>query len=291
MKKHILGVLIVTAVLALSAVGIWYAVNLKNAKSLYKISGEFLSSEDTQALVANISMAESLYKSETLAVSSNFELLQEIIVKLDTFEADLNSYMVLSNIKPSETNRLVKTYKNLDGSREMLIKDYNEYITRMSGNTNMSGNAIQDLYNDIVDNTESYIYKYNTCFASTYKHVFGKVYKADSIKYELYSLYSAGIKGLLSDALDGQANSLTSIKRLNKGVKLTGSNIYINSEIIGGEFGEEALKFKHYFHESNIADVIDNFEIYYNVPINPNSETSNEKLAVYYAKQILNMGV
>ena len=291
MKKHIIGILIVTAILLLSAVGIWYAVNQRNAKSLYKVSGEFISSQDTDVLTANITSAETLYKNKTHAPQSNFSVVQEIITQLNTFTADLNSYMVLSNIKPSSTNKLSKSYKNLNGAREMLIKDYNEYITRMSGNTNVDGNALQNLYDDIIDNTQSYINKYNACFASTYKHVFGKVYTADTIKRELYSLYSAGIKATLEGALDGNTTNLTTIKRLNKGIKLSGSNLTISSSIVGGEFGEESLLFKYHFNNSDITNLVENFEIYYNVPINPATETSNEKLALYYAKQIINLGV
>jgi len=289
MKKHIIGILIVTLVLILAGGGIWFFVNNRNKKNLYNISCEFITDKDTSVLIESISEAEQLYRQKVSSNETRLTKLQTVIAKIDSFEADLNSYLILSNIKVSDTNKLNKTYKNLSGSRDVLIKNYNEYITRMKGNTNVDGNALQNLYNDIFEKTVNYINSYNSCFKSTYRHVFSKVYKADTIKIELYELYSAGVKDLLSNISNNNFNSTTVIEHLNNGIKLIDNNIHIVSTEEGGEFGFNALNFKKHFRKCDLDNLINNFETYYNTTINPQVEKSNEKLALYYAKQILEM--
>lgn len=287
MKKHIIAISVLIIILALAGVGIWIVVKKNNSQPLYNVSYEFIANEDTATLSNNIATAESLYQSKAISSETRLTTLKTIIDKIDTFEADLNSYLLLSKSKASSTNKLRKTYKSLSGTRSVLIKDYNEYITRMSGNINISGSAINDLYNDIFNKTVDYIYKYNDCFKSTSKHVFSKVYKVDNIKNELYLLYSIGVNDLLNNISNSKFDSTIVINRLNNGIRLVDGNAYIVSSISGGEFSVEALNFKKYFNKCNHNTLIDNFETYYNTAININIETSNEKLAVYYAKLIL----
>ena len=49
----------------------------------------------------------------------------------------------------------------------------------------------------------------------------------------------------------------------------------------------EALQFKQFFNNSNLNNIVENFDSYYNSTIDVGSEKSNEKLAVYYLKLIL----
>ena len=232
-----------------------------------------------------------MYKEKVSSGETRLTTLKTVICQIDSFEADLNSYLLLSNIKASSTNKLSKNYKNLSSNRKILIDGYNEYITRMKGNINVDGSALQDIYNDIFDQTVQYLTKYNSCFKATTNFVFNKAYKPDSIKYELYSLYSAGVKNLLDNINNNTFHNTTTISRLNNGIKLVNNNLYITPTIAGGEFSAEALKFKKHFNNSNIPLLIENFETYYSSSININTETSNEKLAIYYAKLIINLEI
>jgi len=287
MKKHIIGIIIFTLVLVLATAGILFYVNNKNKKPLYKITCEFVTSKDTDILISSMAEAEELYQEKVFSAENRLTILQTVVAKIDSFESDLNSYLILSKLKASETNKLNKMYKSLSGDRSLLIKNYNEYITRMKGNINIDGNSLQKLYDDIFEKTTSYLRTYNSCFKSTYKHVFSKVYKADTIKIELYSLYHAGVKDLLSNISNNKFGNVEIIGSLNRGIKLNGNSLHIISTEVGGEFGINALKFKKHFNKCDLNLLIENFETYYNGLINPETEKSNEKLALYYAKQIL----
>lgn len=287
MKKHIIIIISIILILSLAGVGVWFVVKKNNSKPLYSVSCEFIQSSDTQTLISKIGDAEDLYQNKAVSTEDRLTTLQQTISKLDNFETDLTSYLLLSNAKASSTNKLSKSYKDLASVRSALIKDYNEYITRMSGNTNISGTALKDLYNELFNKTVNYVYKYNTCFIATSNYVFTKVYKVDCIKTELYTLYSAGVSNLLNNISNSQFANTSLITKLNNGIKLVDGNIFIKENIQGGEFGTEALNFKKYFNNSNLDTLINNFETYYNMSINASSETNSEKLTVYYAKLIL----
>lgn len=287
MKKHIIAFLIITLILTLIAVGVFFIVKHNKKQSLYKSNYEFIYSTDTVKLVENIATAESLYQTKVSSGENRLTVLHDIIVKLDSFEKDLNSHLVLSSSNSSTSNKLSKKYQTLTSERAILINNFDEYITRMSGNINISGSATKDLYNEIFNKTTNFIYNYNSCFASTFNFVFNKVYTAETIKPELYSLYSSGVSHLLNNISNYQFSSINLITSLNKGISLDGGNIEIKDSVDGGEFSIEALNFKKYFNLSDITVLIKNFDGYYSLSIDPSTETSNEKLTVYYAKQIL----
>ena len=286
MKKHLIAMLIIVLVLTLVGTGVWLIVKNNKAKPLYQAHCDFILSEDTEALLSKMAQAQTLYNS-VLSSDSRITTLQIAVAKIDTFEKDLNSYLILSTTKASSTKKLSKNYSSLSNKRSTLIKTYSEYITRMSGNINAEGPMIQDLYNQLFDKTVTYLHSYNSCFVSTSNYVFNKVYKAESIKPELYTLYSAGVNNLLSNISNHNFSSTILITKLNNGIKLSNNNIFIRDTIIGGEFGAESVKFQHHFNNSNIENLITNFNAYYSTTINTATETSNEKLAIYYAKKIL----
>ena len=82
-------------------------------------------------------------------------------------------------------------------------------------------------------------------------------------------------------------NALTTIDRLNSGIELENGTLKIKTSVDGGEFSSDARNFKQYFTECDKSNFISNFEDYYNSYVNPTVETSKEKLAMYYAKRIL----
>lgn len=289
MKKHIIGILILLLVLSLLGVGIWFAVRKNNTKNLYEANTEFIEDDNTANLLESISQAEALYQAKVFSAENRLTILHATISKIDCFEQDLSSYLILSNKTNKTTNKLSKNYKSLSNSRKSLIGDYNEYITRMKGNIAVDGTALTDLYNDIFSKTCDYVYKYNNCFNATFKYAFDKIYKVDTIKSELYTLYSASVNNLLNNISNSQFKSVNLINRLNGGLHLEDSNILIKDSIAGGEFGLQSRSFKKYFNSCNLTALIENFETYYATAssINPTTETSYEKLTVYYAKQIL----
>lgn len=287
MKKHIVAILIIILILSLVGVGIWVVVNAQKIKPLYKANCEFILSDDTATLATKISTAHSLYTIEVMSSETRLDVLKSVVIKLDDFEKDLNAYLSLSNVKAKKTKSLSKSYTELSNIRSQLIKDYSEYITRMSGDINADGDALQNLYNEIFSKTVNYLHSYNKCFALTTNHVFKSVYTSDTIKQELYTLYSLGVNDLLNNISNNNFKSVSLINRLNNGIKLSNNNLVIKDSVDGGEFSIQALNFKKYFNASNKTTLINNFESYYPNIINPATETSNEKLAVYYAKQIL----
>lgn len=286
MKKHIIRILIIVLILALLGTGAWIFVRRNKVKSLYQASCDFVINEDSSTLISKMTNAQNLYNS-ILSSESRLTTLKTIIIKMDEFEKDLNSYLVLSTAKAHKTKRLSKSYSSLIKSRKTLINNYDEYITRMSGDINADGPAIQILYNNLFNKTVGYLYSYNNCFQQTSNYVFSKVYKADSIKSELYTMYSLGVTNLLNNISNNKFSSTTLITKLNNGITLFNGNIKLVDAIKGGEFSVEALNFKKYFNNSDLSILINNFNTYYNSTINLDTETSNEKLAIYYAKLIL----
>ena len=287
MKKHIVAILIIILTLAIIGLGVWMAVKATKIKPLYSAHCEFILSEDTETLTSKMTTAQNLYNNKVLSTETRLNVLKTVVIKLDEFEKDLNSYLVFSDIKASKTKKLSKSYNELSHTRTNLIKYYNEYITRMSGNLNADGDVLQKLYNDIFNETVKYIYDYNSCFLSTSQHVFDKVYTANTIKQELYTLYSLGVKNLLNNISNNQFGNVALINRLNNAIALQNNNLKIKQNIDGGEFSTQALRFEYHFSLCNKDLLISNFDAYYNTAINPTTETSNEKLAIYYAKQIL----
>ncbi len=298
MKKHFLGILIFVLVLLVCGVGFYIYTNNFKAKPLYETNTQFVINEDTENLILKINDAHDsyIYSGETRLTT-----LSLIISKLDSFEKDLNSYLVLSNINTSSTKKLSKSYENLTKHRKALITNCEEYITRMEGDKNADGPAIQNLYNDLFNKTLKYVKEYNKCFESTSKFVFSKVYKADTLKTEVYSLYSKALQDVIDNVANNRFGDLSLINRLNKGVtlsniptslnttKLLNYNLNINSSIEGGEFSTIAQNFKTNFKNSDMQILVENFNSYYR--LNFNNCDSNEKLAVFYLSQLLNLEV
>lgn len=287
MKKHILVILVLALILSVVGVSVFFVVKHNRKQSLYKAHSEFIYSSDTSKLTNNILAAEELYQTKVSSVETRLTILHSVIAKLDTFETDLNARLVLLSSNSSKSNNLSKKHQTLSSARSILINSYDEYITRMSGNTSIEGPAVKDLYNEIFDETTEFIYKYNSCFVQTSNFVLNNVYKAESIKSEMYSLYSAGITHLLNNISNHQFSNINTISMLNNGIQLSHNNIKLKDSVSGGEFSQEALNFKKYFSQSNIDELINNFHAYYTSTINPSIEQSNEKLTVHYLKQIL----
>lgn len=296
MKKHIIAIVIMIIVLSAVGVGIYFVASKTNKQSLYNANTDFVYSVNTKTLTDNIAASEELYQSKISTGESRLTELNNIIKKLDTFEKDLNVYLMKSSKKTSQTNSLSKKYKTLTSKRESLINNYAEFYTRIDGNTNIDGNFAESLYDEIFDITVSYVYDYNSCFESTCNYVFGKLYTANSIKPELYALYSGAVKDLLNTISNHQFATVSLVNRLTSGINLVYGNIVIKHHtanstfepnLVGGEFSAYGLSFQKYFNASNKEVLTLNFENYYHIAIDPTIETSNEKLAVYYAKQIL----
>ncbi|MBQ3502711.1 MAG: hypothetical protein IJA72_03500 [Clostridia bacterium] len=288
MKKHIIAILVITLILSLAGVGIYFVVKNNKKQSLYNANSSFVHSEKTEKLIANISKAESLYQSKVASGETRLTTLHNVIIKLDSFEKDLNSYLILASSNTSTSNKLAKKYQTLTSERDILIDNYNEYITRMEGNINIDGNSTATLYNEIFDKTVQYVYNYNACFESSFKYIFEKIYKAETIKSEFYSLYTTSVIDLLNNISNHQFSNISLITLLNDRLNLdSNNNVILKSSIDGGEYSSEALKFKKHFRLSNINTLIETFKTTNPSTINPALETSNEKLAVYYALQIL----
>lgn len=288
MKKHVIGFMIVLLILTLVGTGAWLVIRYNNAKTLYQVSCDFAFSEDSKTLTKKIENAQSLYDAQ-ISGETRLMVLYEINLKINSFEKDLISYLQMSDIKPAKTKELNKKYSSLSSHRKELIKNYDEYIIRMNGNLIADNSAIQNLYKNLFARTVSYLQKYNSCFASISQHVFNKVYRAETIKPQLYSLYSLGVTNLLSSISNSSFtyNALTTIDRLNSGIELENGTLKIKTSVDGGEFSSDARNFKQYFTECDKSNFISNFEDYYSSYVNPTVETSKEKLAMYYAKRIL----
>lgn len=288
MKKHLVIVAIITLVLMLAGVGLWIFKRNNNATPLYQASCEFAINQDAVKLLTNMETAQDLHiLAQPHSGDTRLTTLSSIIGKLDLLNSDLNSYLTLSNAKPNKTKNLSKQYLNLTKTRSTLLKVYDEYIVRMNGDHNVDGPIVQSLHNDLVNKTINYINNYNTCFISATQYVFSKVYTIDTIKTEVYTLYSAGVSKLLNSNSNNQFTATTLIDKLNNGIQLVNGNIKIKTSVLGGEYSDIAFRFKTFFNRSNLNDLINNFVTYCSTSINENTETSNEKLAVYYAKKLL----
>ncbi len=288
MTKRIITILVIT--LALSLVGATAFLIVKNTKKvpLHQAHLDFAYSKDCVKLTDCMTEAETLYQTKVASGETRLTTLQNVIMELDSFEKDLNTYLTLSSTKNSTTNKLSNKYQSLTRERNHLISNYNEYIVRMKGNINIEGNATKTLYNQIFDQTVDYVYKYNDCFKANYTYIFSKVYKPETIKRELYSLYSAGVSDLMDNISNHQFENINLIEYLNNKINLnTSGNVIINSSIDGGEFSVDALNFKKYYNLSNTEILINTFKTTTPSSINPETETSSEKLAIYYINQLL----
>lgn len=286
MKKILKFTLVTILLFAVAGTCIWFVFG-RNNKSLYKANSDFILHKDTQTLELLMTEAQTLHNTVS-PTDRRVEVLKIVINKINSFEQDLNVYLITSTAKANSTKKLSNTYSSLTKIRTSLIKDYNEYITRMSGDTQADGPMTAKIYNDIFNKTVEFLRKYNNCFKSTSDYVFDKICKFDNIKTEIYTLYSAGVNNLLNNISNNQFSTLSLINRLNSGIRLDSTNnIVIKNSAKGGEFNVAALNFKKHFNNSDINNLVQNFNTYYNETIDISTETSNEKLAVYYAKQIL----
>ena len=285
MKKHFKVILIVISILAVCGVGLWFILSRTKVEPLNKTVNSFIENDNTENLRERLTTSQSLYS--THYSDTRLDSLKEVLLKLDTFEQDLNSYLVVCNTKPKATKDLTNAYNSLEKSRTSLIKDCDEYIVRMRGNTMAEGQPVKSLYNSLFNKVANYISQYNTCFLNTSNFVFTSVAPSNNIKLQMYSLYSHGVKDLLSNISNNQFKELTTINRLNSSITLDGhNNINLKSSVLGGEFSLLALNFKNHYNNADKANLISNFNTYYSLNINPDTETSSEKLAVYYFRQI-----
>lgn len=287
MKKHIKVVLIVICVLAVCGVGLWFVLSRTKTETLPKTVSSFIEHTDTKDLQDRMVTAQSLYKNH-YSNDTRLNNLKDILLKLDEFENDLNTYLVVCNAKAKTTKDLTKSYNNLSSLRTSLIKDCDEYIIRMRGNTLAEGQTVKALYNSLFNKVANYLLQYNSCFLNTSNFVFTSVAPDNNIKLQMYSLYSLGVDNLLKNISNSQFKELTTINRLNSSIKLDGNNnLVLKSDIVGGEFSVVALNFRKYYNNSDKTNLIRNFSTYYSLTIDPTTETSNEKLAIYYFKQIM----
>lgn len=286
MKKHFKVIIIVISILAVCGVGLWFVLSRTKVEPLAQAVNSFIEHEETGDLHERLTTSQSLYSEHYNDTRMNS--LKEVLLKLDTFEQDLNSYLVVCNAKPKTTKNLTKSYNNLASARTNLIKDCDEYIVRMRGNTLAEGQTVKSLYNSLFNKVANYISQYNTCFLDTSNFVFTSVAPSNNIKLQMYSLYSHGVKNLVGNISNSQFKELTTINRLNSSISLDGyNNIKLKSGILGGEFSSLALNFKKHFNNADKNDLISNFNTYYSLTINSDTETSNEKLTVYYFRQIV----
>ncbi len=286
MKKHFKVIIIVISILAVCGVGLWFVLSRTKVEPLAQAVNSFIEHEETEDLHERLTTSQSLYSEHYNDTRMNS--LKEVLLKLDTFEQDLNSYLVVCNAKPKTTKNLTKSYNNLASARTNLIKDCDEYIVRMRGNTLAEGQTVKSLYNSLFNKVANYISQYNACFLDTSNFVFTSVAPSNNIKLQMYSLYSHGVKNLVGNISNSQFKELTTINRLNSSISLDGyNNIKLKSGILGGEFSSLALNFKKHFNNADKNDLISNFNTYYSLTINSDTETSNEKLAVYYFRQIV----
>lgn len=292
MKKHIIGVAIALIIIISAGALLWIFVFNKDASDLYTACSNYVYSDDSETLQTSIQKAHSLYTLNNRGDTGENRLAQfgNIIDKINTFEKDLVSYLTLDNNKSS---KISKSYKSLSGSREHLINELTIYITRMSSNTEVGNSAtIKNLYEDILLSTVDFVKQYNSCFESSVNYVFTEVYTTSNIKRELYLLYSACVSDVINTMSSKQFPNMPVVNKLNSSIKLEYSCIQFASTISGGEFSKEALKFKQYFNQGSLTNFASNFITYYNETnsgFSPKDETSNEKLAMYYLKKILEM--
>lgn len=286
MKKHFKVIIIVISVLAVCGVGLWFVLSRTKDKPIQDVVNSFIENTDTSNLHARLETSQSLYSKHY--TDTRLNSLRSVLVKLDDFEQDLNTYLTVCNIKPKTTKDLSKSYNELSSARASLIKECDEYIVRMQGNTLAEGQTVKSLYNSLFNKVASYISQYNSCFLNTTNFVFSSVTSGNNIKHQMYTLYSHGVKNLISNISNSQFKELKTITRLNSLITLDEyNNIQLKSSVVGGEFSILALNFKKYFNSSNKDALVSNFNIYYDSSnINVDTETSNEKLAVYYLKQI-----
>lgn len=286
MKKHFKVIIIVISVLAVCGVGLWFVLSRTKDKPIQDVVNSFIENTDTSNLHARLETSQSLYSKHY--TDTRLNSLRSVLVKLDDFEQDLNTYLTVCNIKPKTTKDLSKSYNELSSARASLIKECDEYIVRMQGNTLAEGQTVKSLYNSLFNKVASYISQYNSCFLNTTNFVFSSVTSSNNIKHQMYTLYSHGVKNLISNISNSQFKELKTITRLNSLITLDEyNNIQLKSSVVGGEFSILALNFKKYFNSSNKDALVSNFNIYYDSSnINVDTETSNEKLTVYYLKQI-----
>ena len=288
MKKRIILFTIFVLIIFIVGALAWMIFKQNNIKPLYEANTKFVASSDTQDLTAKMKTAQQKY-SAILSSETRLTFLKDVTLKLDELEQDLNVYLTLAPKDNKTAKQLSKSYSNLIKKRKSLIRDYNEYIDRMKGDLNADGDPspLQSLYNQLFNNTVDYLYDYNKCFIKTSSYVFSKVYKVDTVKKQMYSLYSAGVNDLLNNITNNKFSSTILINYLNSHINIDNGIFKLSENVDECEYNALVLNFKHYFNKSNLVDLTKNFSTYYNANIDTTTETSNEKLAIYYAKLIL----
>ena len=291
MKKHLKVILIILLILSIGGAIAWLFLSRTKYEPLPSTVSAFIESDDTKYLHSQLEISQQLYN-EHYGTDYRLRKLKNILSKLDEFEQDLNTYLVTCDAKPKTTKDLTQSYKNLSSTRTKLLKECDAYIIRMEGNTSAEGQTIKALYNSLFDVVADYILQYSDCFRNTSNYIFSSVTNNSGIKAEIYSLYSYGVRQTLTNVVNSQFKDLTTIDYLNNTIKLDASNgnkhnIAIPTTLDGGEFNILALNFKKYYNNSNKNELMSNFNTYRLLDINPSTETSNEKLTIYYFKQMM----
>lgn len=284
MKKHIIAILIIVLILAGVGIGIWLVVRKNNSQNLYQVSVDFSTSEKQSDLTNSIVTAQALYRAGTGSADGKLTALCNALIQMDQIQDDVNTYLIYSSDK-KVSSKLKKSFKSLSGERDLLLDEYDKYKTRMSGNISADGNAIHDLYNGMFSSTASYIYKYSDCLTSTINYAFSKVYTMSSMKFTMYSMYISSVRNMLNEVSDYEFSSTFTVNKIDNFISLQNDTISLDTNLVGGEFSYEALRFKHYIVNCDMDTFVANFEKNYPTHIDIETETSNEKLAMYYLKK------
>ena len=292
MKKRVAITITIVLLVVLIATGflVWFLKYRSKAKNIYISTSQFVNSAERNQLTVKIAAADEVYQRRVSSIEDRLTTLNSVILKLDEFEADLNVYLVLSS-KSSAVNEIVKNYQNLISKRRLLVDNLDEYITRMNGNIEAGGNAVQDLYNAMFEEVIDYIYDYNTCFYQTINYTFGKVESDTNIKKEIYSLYSHAVSDLLNNISSSKFKSTYTVEKLNSIILLEDNNIVLNPGLSGGEFNSIVAQFKECYSSCDKDALLTNFETYYTSYINETTETNVEKLTIFYLQEIFKKGL
>ena len=90
---------------------------------------------------------------------------------------------------------------------------------------------------------------------------------------------------MLNEVSDYEFSSTFTVNKIDNFISLQNDAISLDTNLVGGEFSYEALRFKHYIVNCDMDTFVANFEENYSTYIDIETETSNEKLAMYYLKK------
>lgn len=277
MKKFLkIFIIVLLVVASIAGTCYFFFVNIKKKNNTTSSISESLFSSEKNKFDTELKNVSTWVNSD--GTDSRIELIIKTNNNLDDIVEVLASYYVESDTKINN-ERIAKSFNEVVESRDLLNKMLEEYkIKKASAFFNRHLGA-----NDLYKQSSAYLVDY-AVFAN-YLNASLQVNKASDLKFSMFEIYCNIVIdtfGNLNTSLDNViVNNSSNINKINSMFKI--KNSYIVTSV--SPFDKNINLFNKVYYQCNKMEFASDFARNISVVSSPN-QTTNEKLAMYYLKQI-----